>query len=758
MPKTIQEIIPIRRIYDDGIFLTEDEYYTIQYRFTDINFSVAGYDNLKEMSDGYQNILKSVDVEARMKITINNRKINPKEFRDNVLLKLRDEDDGNNSLRKEYNEILKEKLRGRNNIIQERLLTISIKRKTIEEARIYFGRTGSNLTTLFQSVGSNVVKLSTKERLEILHDFLNPKVEFDFDLKEYKSLGKDFRNALVPKSVKFNDDYIQLGDKFYRVLYLRDLPRRLKTDFLTKITDIASNMFVSYDITSIPTDEALKDLENLLLGVDTNITNWQRKQNQNDNFSATIPYEFAQQKEEIQSVLDKVTLEDNTITMMYLTIIHCADTLEELDKDTSNIIETAKVSNFVDISKLVYNQYRGLHTALPIGLNRFDTARTLTSSSAVGIMPFNVQDVFHRNGISFGNNSISGNVILVDRNQLMNGNSFILGTSGSGKSMEAKNEIINLILATDADVIIIDPEREYVPLVNALHGERVVLSASSDNHINALDINAEYGEGKNPLTDKVEFILSLCEQIDEVTPKQKSIIDRCCRYVYMNYIQSEYKGEIPTLVDFVEELSHQPEPEAKQLALSLELFTKGTLDTFAKKTNVDTQSRFICYDIQDLGEQLISIGLLVVLDSILNRITLNRANGKATYVFIDEIYLLFAHQYSSNFLFKLYKRVRKYGAFMTGITQNVTDVLASRDASTMMKNSELIIMMKQGNEDDCDELARLLNISETQIGYVKKAEAGHGLIKVGSSIIPFENEIPQDTQLYKLMTTKFGEV
>ena len=405
---------------------------------------------------------------------------------------------------------------------------------------------------------------------------------------------------------------------------------------------------------------------------------------------------------------------------------------------------------------LKYQQMDGLNTVMPYGTRKIDSFRTLTTESLAVFMPFRVQDIYDENGIYYGQNVISKNMIIADRKQLLNGNSFILGVSGGGKSFAAKGEIENIILSSDADVIIIDPEREYSHLVNALGGEIINISATSPNHINAMDMNKDYGDGANPVILKSEFIMSLCEQLiggTNLGAKQKSIIDRCTASVYRMYQQNDYTGSIPTLQDFRDELLKQDEPEAKEIALAIELFTHGSLNTFAKQTNVDTHNRLICYDILDLGKQLMPIGMLVVLDSILNRITQNRAKGKNTFIFIDEIYLLFQHEYSANFLFTLWKRVRKYCAYASGITQNVDDLLQSHTARTMLANSEFIIMLNQASTDRL-ELAKLLNISDLQLSYITNVDAGHGLIKVGSSLVPFANKFPKNTKLYKLMTTK----
>ena len=422
-----------------------------------------------------------------------------------------------------------------------------------------------------------------------------------------------------------------------------------------------------------------------------------------------------------------------------------------------NIVAHCNIKN---VNKLSDKQVCKI-TVLPFGVRKIDALRTLTTESLAVFIPFRVQEIYHENGVYYGQNVISKNMIIANRRHLLNGNSFILGVSGAGKSFTAKEEMTNIILTDpNADIIIIDPEREYSPLVKAMQGEVIHISATSENHINAMDMNSDYGDGANPVILKSEFILSLCEQLiggSSLGAKQKSIIDRCTASVYRYYQQGNYMGTPPTLQDFREELLKQDEPEAQEIALAIELFTDGSLNTFAKHTNVDTHSRLICYDILDLGKQLQPIGMLVVLDSILNRITQNRAKGRNTFIFIDEIYLLFQHEYSANFLFTLWKRVRKYGAYCTGITQNVDDLLQSHTARTMLANSEFIIMLNQASTDRI-ELAKLLNISDLQLSYITNVGAGQGLLKVGSSLVPFVNKFPRNTELYKLMTTKFGEV
>ena len=442
-----------------------------------------------------------------------------------------------------------------------------------------------------------------------------------------------------------------------------------------------------------------------------------------------------------------------------ITMVITADSKKQLDEDTEELMNVAN-SVTSKLTTLTYQQLDGLNTAMPFGVRKIDVFRTLTTESLAIFIPFNVQDVFHEKGIYYGINPRNSNLIIADRTGLLNGNSFILGVSGGGKSFTAKMEIILRALANpDIDIILIDPEREYKKLTDILHGQHIVISANSNNHTNAMDMNKSYGEGVNPLADKSQFIMSLCEQIlgsTNIKPEYQSIIDRCSLSVYQEFISNGYKGKVPTLYDLYDELLKQPEPEAKQLALAVERFVTGSHNTFAQKTNVNVNNRIVCYDILELGKDLMPVGMLAILDNILNRITSNREKGKKTFIFIDEIYLLFEHPYSAIFLQKLWKRARKYGACITGITQNVEDLLQSHTARTMLANSEFIVMLNQAAEDRA-ELSRLLHISDAEAKYIENVKAGHGLIKIGSSMVPFENDFPKNTQLYKIMSTKPGE-
>ena len=566
--------------------------------------------------------------------------------------------------------------------------------------------------------------------------------------------GHNFKDYICPDGFSFKSDYFEMGKKFGRVFFLKEYASFIKDSMIAELTDMNQNMMMSIDIIPIPTDEAVKEVENRLLGVETNITNWQRKQNANNNFSAVVPYDMEQQRKESKEFLDDLTTRDQRMMFANLTLVIAADTKEQLEADTETILIVAR-KHLCQIVPLRYQQMNGLNTALPIGVRKINNLRTLTTESLAVLNPFRVQEILDKGGIYYGENAISHNLILVNKENLLNQSSFLLGVPGSGKSFSAKELITFLALSTEDDILICDPEGEYSELVKALGGEVISISASSRDHINAMDMTEGYGDGVNPVVDKSEFILSLFEQLDKkgLGPKEKSIIDRCTALVYDDYNKT---GEMPTLITLREKLLEQEEKEAHELALSLELFTSGSLNVFAHPTNVDTNSRIISYDIYKLGKQLKTMGLLVITDALINRVSENYRKGKRTHIFIDEIHVLFENEYSATFFNSAWRQFRKRNAYPTAITQNVEYLLSSVEASTMLSNSEFIVMLNQASSDR-KRLAQLLNISDEQMSYITNSEAGCGLIRYGSSLVPFINRFPKNTRLYKLMTTKPGE-
>lgn len=755
IPKSVQQAIQIQKIYEDGTFQVGRNKYSKTFKFTDVNYAVASKEDKERIFLGYGSILNLLDVYSNPKITIINRRLNKVDFENKVKMPL-----GNDNLtkyRKEFNNMLTKNSFDAQGLIQEKLLTITINKKNIEETKKYFSRAGTEIDNSFVKIDSKLQELDINERLRIFYDFFRVGEEdlYAFDLETSMKKGHSFKDYICPNTFEFKSDYFKMGEKYGRVLFIKEFATFIKDDIIADLTDLSKNMILSIDMKPVPMEKAIKLAENKRLNVETNIAKWQKSQNENNNFSAEIPYDLQRQREESKEFLDDLMTRDQKMFLSTITIVHTADTKEELDNDTETLVATGN-KHLCQVATLKYQQLDGLNTVMPIGVKNVQMERTLTTESLSVFMPLKVQEIQDTQGIYYGKNVISKNMILIDRHELLNGNSFILGVSGSGKSFTAKQEITEIALKDkNCDIIVLDPENEYKALIKSLGGEVIKVSSSSENHINALDINKFYGEKDDPIPAKSEFVLSLCEQIMGTTTigQHKSIIDRCTRIIYNDYKNRNYQGNVPTLEDFRQVLLQQSEKEAKDIALSIELFTKGSLNTFAKQTNVEVDNRLICYDIIDLGEQLMPIGMLVILDSIINRISKNRKEKKTTYIFIDEIYLLFKYQYTSQFISKLWKRIRKYGGCATGITQNVEEILANDEARLMLSNSELIIMLNQATTDR-DSLAELLHISEMELSFITNANTGEGLIKVRNAVIPFKNKFPKDTELYALMTTK----
>ena len=750
IPRSVQQSIPIQRVYRDGIWQVNGKY-SQTWRFSDINYSLASYEDQRDMFTAYCGVLNSLPTDAVTKITIHNRRLNSSDFQHSVLM--RECGDDLDKYRREYNRVLTEKAAASNNLIQDKYITVSVARKSAEEARAFFHRVDADLSKNLGRLDSGAKILDTYERLRIFHDFFRPGEEqfYKFDLDGTMRLGHSFKDYIAPDGMKFLSDHFELGGKVGRVLFMRGYSSYIKDDMITGMADFPRTLVLSIDLLPVPTDEAVRDVQSQIMGIESDITRWQQRQNARNNFTATVPYELEQQRAETKEFLDDLSTRDQRMVYANVTLLHMADTLEQLNADT----ETLLSKSLCDFSILRYQQEDGLNTALPYGLRSIDVTRTLTTEAAASLMPFRVQEIQDMGGIYCGINAVSKNLLICNRKNLLNPHGFILGVSGSGKSFTMKEFITFIALATRDDIIIIDAEREYGETSRALHGTVLELSPNSPHHINPLEIARGYGMGENPVAMKSELLMSICEQQmgeGQLGAFHKSIIDRCTASVYHEFIKSGGKTRQTTLCDWRNEVKRQPGREAQERALASELFVEGSLNMFAHETNVDMDNRLIVFDLYEMGEQLKPTALNVTMETIQNRVATNRLAGKYTWIFVDEVYLFFKYYYSAQFLYKAWKRFRKYGAALTAATQNVEECLRSETARLMFANSEFLVLLNQAATDRA-ELAKLLNISENQMGYVTNVEAGHGLLRVAGSIVPFANEFPRTGELYQLWNT-----
>jgi hypothetical protein len=747
--KSAQESIPVKQITQDGIFKC-GKLYSQMYEFSDINYAVASPEEQKEMFLKYRQLLNGLPADCVTKITIMNSEQREGDIRHDILLPERS--DGLNHFRSEYNAMIAEKSRYGNGITQKRYITISSERRDESEARAFFSRASAELAGSLRTLGASMREIKLPERLGIIGGFFNKdSPAFLKDIKSITARGHDFRDTIAPARIKFNTDHIEMDGRFCRVLFLRGYPTYLKDMLLNDLSaSVSVPLSLSVDILPIPTDEAIKEVQSKLLGVDSDRARFQKRQNRANNFSAIMPYSLQSAYDDTREILEDLTTRDQRLLFGLVTLAHVADSKEQLDADTENFISIGN-KYLCTFAALKYQQEDALNTALPYGIRPIETTRSLTSESAAAFMPFNAQEMIMPGGVYYGVHAVTNNLVVCDRMAGLNANGFVLGSTGSGKSFITKEELVFILLSRPNDnIMIIDPQGEYSELVKSLGGTVIYVASGGKSYINAFDM-ADYADADtNPIAIKSEFIMSFCEQIlnGSLSAIEKSIIDRCVSILY-----SEMNGQTPTLLDFHALLNTQPETGAAALATAVELFAKGNLDMFAKETNVDMSNRLICFSMAGMRTQIKPVAMLVVLDAINNRVLLNKSKNITTWSYIDEFHLYFKYKYSADFLLSCWKQFRKLGAPLTGLTQNIEECVISDNARLMLSNSNFLLLLNQAAADRVI-LSELLKIPDAQMSYVTDAEPGCGLLKYGSALIPFKNEFPKDTELYRLMTTK----
>lgn len=757
-PKSIQQTIEIMKVAENGIFEVARNRFSKCYRFQDINYTTTNETEQIDIFERYCKFLNSLDV--NFKITINNKNKDMEQVRDYVFLQK--QDDGYDGFRRIYNDIMEQKIHeGRQGIEQERYLTITIERKNFEEAKAQFATIEASVHKAFGELGAEIVPLSGNERIKVLYDYyhLGDENSFDFDIREAKKVGADFRNDLCNGMIQFYPDYFKDEKKFCRALFIKKYPSSLSDRFLNEITSLPVHSITSIDVVPIPKDMTTKILQKKYLGIESDIIKQQRVRNKNNDFSSEISYNKRIEKKEIEEIMDDVRENDQCLYYVSVTVILMADTKEELDSMTETV-ETIGKRNSVTIEEHYLKQRESLNTALPIGVRQVETMRTMLTQSLAVLMPFNVQELNDKQGCYYGINQVSKNINIGNRKKLINGNGFVFGVPGSGKSFFCKMEMGNVFLSGNDEIIVIDPMNEYFDIAQTYGGTVVNMSTYTDNYVNPLDMDVwslDLNDSKGMIREKGEFMLGLCEQCmgESLNSRQKSIIDRCVRKLYIEIARNREKY-VPIMSDFYEILMNQPEDEARDIALSLELFVNGSLNIFNHQTNVDVDNRFTVYGIRDLGTELSPITMLVMMESIQNRIIANGKRGIATWLYIDEFHVLLNSEYSAKYLQQLWKKVRKQGGLCTGITQNIVDLLQNYTATTMLANSEFVALLKQANTDS-SRMAEVIGVSEAQLRFVTNTSSGMGLMKCGNVVIPFDNTIEKGTDLYNLYNTNIHE-
>ena len=761
--KSAQDSIPFQRMYPDGVCRVTDNYYTKTVQFQDINYQLNQNEDKTAIFDGWCDFLNYFDSSIRFQLSFINLSATRDTYARRIAIPL--QGDCFDKLRTEYTGMLQSQLaRGNNGLIKTKYLTFGVEADSLKAAKPRLERIETDILNNFRRLGVTAESLNGMERLRLLHGMLHmdEPQPFRFSWDWLAPSGLSVKDFIAPSAFEFKTgSSFGVGSKTGCVSFLQILAPELNDRMLADFLDMESSLIVSMHVQSVDQVKAIKTIKRKITDLQKMTIEEQKKAVRSGYDMDIIPSDLATYGTEAKKLLQELQSRNERMFLLTFLVVNVADNRQRLGNNVFQAGSIAQKYN-CQLTRLDFQQEEGFMSSLPLGLNQIEIQRGLTTSSVAIFVPFTTQELFQdgKEALYCGLNALSNNLIMVDRKLLKNPNGLILGTPGSGKSFSAKREIANVFLVTNDDIIICDPEAEYGPLVEHLHGQVVKISPTSTDYLNPMDLNLNYSDDENPLSLKSDFFLSLCELIvggkDGLMPVEKTIIDRCVRSVYREYLSDPRPEKMPILEDLYNELRRQDEKEAQYIATALEIYVTGSLNVFNHRSNVNIENRVVSFDIKELGKQLKKIGMLVVQDAVWNRVTINREQRKSTRYYIDEMHLLLKEEQTAAYTVEIWKRFRKWGGVPTGITQNVKDLLSSREVENIFENSDYVYMLNQASGDR-QILAKQLNISPHQLSYVTQSAEGEGLLFYGSVILPFVDRFPKDTELYKIITTKLSE-
>ena len=764
IPRTAQQTIPFQRMFQDGICRVGKDYYTKTIEFQDINYQLALPEDQTSIFGEWCGFLNYFDSSVSAQFSFMNMATDADLFKKSIAIE--HTNDKFNAVRDEYSSVIFSQMQaGNNGLYKVKYLTFGIHADSLKTARPRLIHLEMDILNNYKRIGVVARSLNGKERLAIMHSIfhMGENERFRFDWNWLTSTGLSVKDFIAPSSFYFrNGRTFKIGNIYGAMSFLAITASDISDQLLSDILKMESSQIVTMHIQTIDQNEAIKTVKHTITELDRSKIEEQKKAVRAGYDMDIIPSDLATYGKDAKALLKELQSQNERMFLMTFTIMNTGSTLEQLENNVFQASSIAQKHN-CQLVRLDFQQEQGLMSALPLANNQIDIKRGLTTSSTAIFIPFTTQELFQsgKESLYYGLNALSNNLIMVDRKKLKNPNGLILGTPGSGKSFAAKREIANAFLVTDDDIIISDPESEYSALVQMFDGQVIRIAPTSKQYINPMDINMNYSDDDNPISLKADFILSLCELIvggkDGLKPVEKTVIDRCIHQIYNKYFENPVPERMPLLEDLYNALLKQDEPEAHHVAKALEIYVSGSLNVFNHRTNVDITNRLVCYDIKDLGKQLKKIGMLVVQDQVWGRVTQNRSEGRSTRYYMDEMHLLLREEQTAAYTVEIWKRFRKWGGMPTGITQNVKDLLASKEVENIFENSDFILMLNQAAADR-QILAKQLNISPHQLSYVTHSGEGEGLLFYGNVILPFVDRFPQDTELYKIMTTKLNEV
>ena len=757
---TVEDTIPYLRMLKSGICQLDKTHFNKCISFQDINYQLALEEDKDLIFNQFANVLNSFDPTVTIEFSYVNQIGRNTELK--AAIQIPDKNDGYDDIRLEFRDMLKNQLaKGNNGLKKSKYITFGIEATNVEQARTKLERIEIDLLSNLKSMGVRAESLTGIERLKVLHDILNPDKFFSFSYKDLKP-RESTKSVIAPDSFNFIPSrYFKFGNYIGAVSHIQILASELSDRMLAEFLDIDDNINISFHIKAIEQTEAIKMVKRKNTDIDRMKIEENKKAVRSGYDMDILPSDLITYGDNIKMLLKDLQTRDERMFVVTIIFMNFAKSLQKLDATLSQISSISSKHN-CKIKRLDHSQEQGFISVLPLGVNKIEINRCLTSSSTAVFLPFTTEELFinSENSLYYGLNALSHNLIMADRKMLKNPNGLILGTPGSGKSFSAKREMANAILTTDDDIIICDPEGEYGNLVKQFKGEVIKVSAKSQDYLNPLDINMNYGDGDAPLKDKANFIMSMLELVvggSGLTAEEKSVIDRCLPKIYEEYFSNPIPENMPILQDLYDMLKGQEEKVGKKLATEMEIYVSGSLNVFNHQSNIDLNKQLLCFDIKELGTQLKKIGMLVIQDQVWNKVSQNRNSGKSTRYYIDEFHLLLKDEQTSQYSVEIWKRFRKWGGIPTGITQNVKDLLASKEIENIFDNTDFILMLNQATGDR-EYLVSKLKISKDQEKFVTNSKAGEGLVFFGNTIVPFVDNFPKDTILYQKMTTKPEEM
>lgn len=764
VPRTAQQSIPFQRMFEDGTCRVRSGYYTRTIQFQDINYQLAQQEDKTAIFEEWCSFLNFFDSSIRFELSFMDLSTDTESFERSICIPF--QRDGFDDVRAEYSQMLRQQLaKGNNGLTKTKFLTFGIQGDSMRQVKPRLEHIQNDLLNNFHRLGVLAQPLNGAQRLKLMHDMfhMDGPSRFCFDWKDLAPSGLTVKDAIAPTAFAFKTSRtFQMGGIFGAVSFLSITASDLSDQLLKDLLDMDSSQIVTMHIQSVDQNKAIKTVKRTITELDRSKIEEQKKAIRAGYDMDILPSDLATYGRDAKALLKELQSQNERMFLVTFLVLNTGRTEQELENNVFQASSIAQKHN-CSLCRLDYQQEQGLMSSLPLADNQIEIQRGLTTSSTAIFIPFTTQELYQsgKESLYYGLNSLSQNLIMVDRKKLKNPNGLILGTPGSGKSFSAKREITNAFLVTEDDIIICDPEAEYAPLVQRLKGQVIKISPNSTQFINPMDINSNYSEEENPLALKADFILSLCELVvggkEGLLPVEKTVIDRCVHLIYRRYFADPRPENMPLLEDLYEALLQQEEKEAHHVATALEIYVKGSLNLFNHRTNVDVNNRIVCYDIKELGKQMKKIGMLVVQDQVWGRVTANRSAGRSTRYYVDEFHLLLKEEQTAAYSVEIWKRFRKWGGIPTGLTQNVKDLLSSREVENIFENSDFVYMLNQA-AGDRQILAKQLNISPHQLSYVTHSSEGEGLLFFGNVILPFVDRFPQELELYRIMTTKLGEV